>query len=141
MIILGKAPVISLAKRYITGEVNKLEFEKILKDLVPQDLFTEKENIKINIDKINKEISEFREKCKNKIDNHCQHCGKKKSLFGPLSNECGFLLCKNCKTKLLDSLRFKGFLGKYFVVDPQGFTLADFDKGIKLNIKIKEEYL
>ncbi len=98
LIVIAKTPGISLAKRYITGAIDKDEFEKIQKDLFPPELFEEKRIINESISNIEKELKKFRESCKNNKENECQYCGKEKSLFNPLKIEDGLRLCGKCRS-------------------------------------------
>lgn len=141
LIAIAKTPGISLAKRYITGAIDKDEFEKIQKDLLPPDLFEERRIIYESIGNIEKELKEFRDNCKNDKENECRFCGKEKSLFSPLKIEDGLRLCGKCKSRLLNLQNYKGFSGNYFTVSPMKITFSDVDDGIKMDIELRQELL
>lgn len=141
LIVVAKNPGISLAKRYITGAIDKDEFEKIQKDLLPPELFEEKRIINESINNVEKELKKFRENCKNEKENQCQFCSKEKSLFTPLKIEDRLRLCGKCRSWLLNTQNYKGFSGNYFTVSPMKITFSDIDNGIKVDINLKNELL
>lgn len=130
LIALAKTPGVTLAKRYITGKIDKDEFESMQKDLLPAELFEEKENIKKATGAITKELEKFRKDCKEAIVDTCQHCGTKKAFLRPIKTEDGLQLCGGCRSKLLKIQKYKGFSGKYLTVAPirVKFTDADAEK-------------
>ena len=141
LIVIAKTPGISLAKRYITGAIDKDEFNKIQKDLLPLELFEEKTIINESISNIEKELKKFRENCKNNKENECQYCGKKRSFFNPLKIEDGLKLCGKCRSWLLNVQNYKGFSGNYFTVSPLKITFSNIDNGIKADVNLKNELL
>lgn len=135
LLVIGKTPGVSLAKRYITGKIDKHEFEKIKKDILPFDLFEEKKIIQEEFDNTKKELRSFRENCKKDVENECQSCGKKKSFLDSLKIEDGLKLCRKCRSQLLNLQNYKGFQGKYFEVHPLRIIFDDIDKGLEVNLR------
>ena len=141
LIVIAKTPGFSLAKRYMTGAINKDEFGRVQKYLLPPELFEEKRNIKESVNNIEKELKKFRDNCKNEKENQCQYCGKEKSLFNPIKIEDGLRLCGKCRSWLLNVQNYKGFLGNYFTVSPMRITFSDIDNGIEVDANLKNELL
>ncbi len=141
LIVIAKTPGVSLAKRYMTGVINKDEFEKVQKDLLPPELFEEKRIINESISNIEKELKKFRENCKNDKENQCQYCSKEKSLFSPLKIEDGLRLCGKCRSWLLNTQNYRGFSGNYFTVSPMKITFSDINNSIRVEVKLKNELL
>ena len=141
LIAIAKTPGISLAKRYITGAIEKDEFEKIQKALLPEELFEEKRIISESINDLENELKDFRNNCKNNDEDGCQFCGKKKSFLSPIKIEDGLKLCGKCKSQLLNIQNYKGFSGNYFTVEPTKITFSNIDNSIKVDVNLKNELL
>jgi len=127
LLAIAKTPGVTLAKRYLTGKIDKDEFKNMQKDLLPGELFEEKEKIKKDADEIIKKIKKFNKDCKEATEDVCQHCGTKKAFLRPIKIEDGLQLCGGCKLKLLKIQKYKGFSGKYLTIAPIRVRFADAD--------------
>ncbi len=140
-IIIGKTPAVSLSKRYITGQINKDEFESIKNDLLPSDLIEEKNKIKSETDNAIKKLEEFYKNIKGKANGNCQNCGKKKGFLSPIKNVDGFELCGGYKSELSNLKNYKGFNGSYYTVQPATISQDDIKNGFKVEVKFNHDLL
>jgi len=137
LIIFGKAPGVSLAKRYITGKIEKEEFEKIQNELLPSDLGEEEELILKIIGERQSEIQSFHDSCNSKEEKICQKCSKKGGFFSKIRPFRGKSLCSGCRSKIEDIHNFPGHSGVYFDVDAFEVVAED---STQIPVRLKNEY-
>ncbi len=126
---LAKTPGTSLAKRYLTGKISKSEFDEIQKEILPKEVFIEKEEIAREFDTlitgVKKIISSSK---KNKNEKICWHCSKESSFFNLVRQVGKIRLCRKCSSKLHRLLQYGGYRGKYFFTEPQEIDIEDVGK-------------
>ncbi len=113
-IIIGKSPFINLAKRYITGKIEHDEFDQISRDILPPEMFEEKNIIANETNEKMEAMKIFRSECKDNVEGQCQKCAKPKSFFSPLNSKCGLRLCKKCNKELNAIKHYGGYNGEYY---------------------------
>jgi hypothetical protein len=138
LVVVGKSPFISLAKRYITGKIDSKEFEEIQKDILPTELLEERQLINEGYEEALNKLKEFRNSCKDTAEDECQKCNSKKTFFSGLKVLDSLRLCKKCRAELL-KLQFYEFSGDYFVVDTKQLSFSDVDDKIKLAVNLRQE--
>lgn len=114
LIAVGGAPFVTLAKRYISGKIDKDEFERLCKHILPSDFIAEKESINRGGEDKQRMAKEFIDSCKGKEG--CQHCGKK-GFFAFVKNYKGVNLCARHR-KVLEAICMYQHNGYYFTVEP-----------------------
>jgi len=139
LISIGKTPGVNLAKRYITGKINEKEFESLQKEILPEKIFKEINEIESRLDGKKKELKNLIGKIDRKGDSdYCQLCNKKKSLFSRLYSFYDFILCKGCVDSIKEAKTLEAYDGKYFYTDP--FQLDILGKNKKLMIILRQEW-
>jgi len=141
LLALGKAPFVSLAKRYITGKISRNEYMDILKSIIPNDYFEEKEKIFHDLEKAKNNLKLFHDNCNITVENECQKCGKKKSIFSVLKIRDSLILCSKCIYNLETLKKYKGFNGNYFNVEPVKLELNENENKNKINISFNLDLL
>jgi hypothetical protein len=140
-VIVGKQPFISLAKRYITGKIDKNEFDEVKKSILPSDFNAERENIGTKLKSLLENLEEFKNSCKEAQKGYCQKCGSKRKIFNWVSKYEGFSLCRKCRKLLTAMQLYPAFNGKYFTVDAKWFHLPDLNEKQVLSVNLRESLL
>lgn len=139
-VVIGKTPFISLAKRYVTGKIDRKEFLEMQKDILPLDLLKEKKELKNRLIKFKEKLNDFRNNCNNIEEDKCQKCNSKKSFFNSIKKIENLTLCKKCRKSLAKLQKYPGFLGKYFRVEPMTVSFGQLDNDLIININLQEEH-
>lgn len=117
---VGGAPFVSLAKRYITGKIEKQEFDSLAQDILPSDFLQELHKIENEMEEQQKAYKTFISTCQD--CNGCAYCGKK-GFFKFVREYKGKKLCFVHQQEL-ESLCIYSHYGYYFTVEPQDLTDA-----------------
>ncbi len=125
LIVLGKSAGVSLGKRYITGQIDDLEFQKIQKEILPHGFFNDQKILQSQVAEVQEKFKNFQKECNAKQQDACMYCAKKKGFLTPLKGVGQFLLCNKCSKALENILHFKGFSGEYLEADSIKFTPQD----------------
>ncbi len=137
LIVFCKKAGIALAKRYIGGEINKKEYEKIFRKIMPKDVFDERQEILRMHSELFSNIKKF---TKNRKKRACQKCSKEKRWYSNIYRFENISLCKRCKNELEKLLKFKGYEGKYLYCKSRKFRLDEI-KEKKVEAIIRNQYL
>lgn len=123
LVVLGEAAGVALGKRYMTGEIDKKEFDTIYLATMPTGYITERDSLKSKLDSIVTNAKQFKTECDKTTG--CQHCGMKPSLFKRVKNFEGCQLCVPC-TKAIQSILYSPeFNGIYFSGPAYNYTLEN----------------
>lgn len=139
LIVFGKMPAVSAAKRYICGKIEKEEFKNICSSIVPSEVEMERSEIKKEYDEILSKIEDFKKSCNSSSQDVCQKCGKKKSLLSPIKSVGDLNICGKCRKELRQLTDFRGFTGAYFFVDPHEIAIDGIDN-CQLEVNIHPEH-
>ena len=140
LIIFGKTPAISAAKRYICGKIEKKEFEEICSSIISPEIREEKSKIKDEYNGLLSKIENFKKSCNSNNKDICQKCGKQKSLFNPIKSVEDLKLCGKCKKELKQLTNYISYSGDYFFVNSHKISINEIEKP-NLSVNIFQEYL
>jgi hypothetical protein len=141
LIIFGKLLYVTFAIKYITGELNRDEYFKIVNDIFPEDIIHEKKRITLDIIKIINDLEDFERSIKITEKDTCQLCEAKESLFNKLKIFENYRLCGKCRKYLIDTEKYEGFTGSYFIVNPFMISLQEIKNNIDIEVFINNEAL
>lgn len=140
LVVIGGIPFSQVAKRYITGKIGKKEFEDIKREIIPNEIFAEKDIIKKEIYDLFDKYQHFIKGCKSGEDN-CNYCNTKKGLFKRLRDFHGHNLCSECYEKIEDFEEYEGAEGEYFFVEPINFNGIKDKSNIQINLTLTSSQL
>lgn len=141
LIIFGKILYVSFAVKYITGEISREEYFRIIKEIYPEDFICEREKINNDIKKLINDLENFKKSVKITEKDTCQLCEASESLFNKLKTIENIKLCSECRKYLLDTEKYEGLAGKYFLVNPVMLNLDDISKNIDIDVFINNDAL
>ncbi len=136
LLVFGSSPAVALAKQYVSGKIDQAEFQKKQMGILPEGLFSEREEIGNGFSEAEKKLEDFLSSCR-KQDGVCYCCGAKKGFLKWLYLVDELQLCSGCKAKLAKLKKYNGFEGQYFSVRPVNLA----EKGESLSLEIKREHL
>lgn len=138
LIVFGKTPGVSLAKRYICGKIDKKEFDEVCKEIIPSELYGEKEELMNQYEQRCNDLEEFRKSCNSKTDGQCQKCERQKGIFCWLKEVDGLVLCGKCAKVYKTIQNYPGYDGEFFESSPK---MINDDNKNELHMSIKSEHL
>ncbi len=134
LIIFGKVAGVTVGKRYVCGKIEKEEFEKLRSELVPAELYRERDLVLSQVGAIQKNITDFKKSCVQK-DGFCSKCSKPKGLFRHLKEIDGMIVCGAC-TKNYEKLKYyNGFRGTYITANP-----CEVEDQMSISLAVRKEY-
>ena len=136
LIIFGKILYVSFALKYITGEISCEEYQKLIKDILPEDFILEKEKISNDIIKKINNLEYFKESIKITEKDTCQLCETKETLFNKLKIVENIRLCSKCRKHLINLEKYDGLAGKFLIVNPILISLDDISNNLDIEVYI-----
>ena len=115
MIVLGKTAGIALGKQYLCGKIDKEKFERVRREILPEEFFSEQTAIQNEANRRIEAIEQFKKSCSQQLENSCQRCAAKKSIFRSMYDRDGIKLCNKCLNELQELEIYPGFSGEYLV--------------------------
>jgi len=115
---VGGTPFVALAKRYITGKIEKQEFDTLSNDILPSDFVQERHIIENDIEEKQKAYKAFVAACSHCAG--CAYCGKS-GFFKFICEHKGKNLCFIHRRELKKLCTYSHH-GYYFTVEPQDIT-------------------
>lgn len=140
LIVFGKTPAVSAAKRYICGKISKQEFEEICSNIISPEIGDEKSELMDKYNSLLTKIENFKKSCNSDNKDTCQKCSKQKSFFSPIKSVEDLKLCSKCKKELEQLTNFKGLSGTYFFINPHRISINEIENP-SLSVNIHQEYL
>jgi uncharacterized membrane protein len=138
LVVFGKNAGIKLAARYISGQVDKEQFETLKNEILGSPE-AEKDLIIQAIEEQTECATDFLHKAQEfKSATQCNYCGKPKKFFSPLRSSFDVMLCASCSKTFSSLISFAGYEGQYYIADPAEIIV---DGKTSLTINIKEEYI
>lgn len=132
LVIFGKTPGVTLGKRYVTGKITQEEFDKMQADILPPEVYLEKEKIKAELYEIHMHQKSFRKDCK--FDTGCARCGTEGSLINSVKDRGDENLCRKC-FKIYRKLSNYRHDGEYYLVNK-----GNIPYGGTVDITVKPEH-
>ena len=123
LLVFGGTPGASAAKRYITGKIEKPEFERLSQEVVPDDVREEKKMMVEAFRECINRIEEFSKRSTKQEEGKCSQCGKG-GFLQFIRNDQGLLLCHRCRSLLKNITNFKGLSGKFYEMEPIKIDLS-----------------
>lgn len=140
LIVFGGTPASSLSKRYITGKIDKAEFDRMKEEVLPSEVVAEKKSmVQRFLDQAN-ELEKFvKESNKNEKEN-CQHCNKQKGFFSSIKLVDSLRLCSHCSQRMKSLKEFTGSTGSFFEMKPTTIEVSEIEHLMPI-LGIKRECL
>jgi len=124
LLVFGGVPGTSAAKRYLTGKIEKSEFDRISEEVVPHSVRKERQQMIKDFLSFVEQIEDFVDNCTKKDKGLCWHCGKG-GLLRFISTMQGLTLCYRCRSRLKTVTEFKGLSGNYYEMEPLICSLSE----------------